>query len=351
MTRVADGPFLEKSQSDSVKEWFDIQSPPNEILQGLRHLGLLAEGALAPGCPLAGGVSSDIWRIDLASGPVCVKRALPKLRVAMDWRVPVTRNIYEARWMRRAAAAVPGAVPALLGQDEASGTLAMQFLPPERYSLWKAELREGRADPDFARAVAATLVRIHAATAADPTVAAEFPTDQLFHDLRLAPYLLAAAAAHPGYADALRELVQVTSRTKRAMVHGDVSPKNILKGPAGPVFLDAECAWWGDPAFDLAFCLNHLLIKRRVVRGAKEALGASFDRLAERYLRQVDWESRDDLEARAATLLPALALARVDGKSPLEYLDGLQREQLRQDCRAALAAQPASLAHVKMLLD
>src|ERR1700754_4001592 len=121
-----------KNESDSLKEWFDIQAPPHEILEGLRHLGLLADGATAQGCPLSGGVSSDIWRVDLASGPICVKRALPKLRVAREWRVPVTRNIYEARWMRRAAAAVPGAVPALLGQDQTSGTLAMQYLPPER---------------------------------------------------------------------------------------------------------------------------------------------------------------------------------------------------------------------------
>ena len=316
-----------------------IQSPPDEILQGLRCLGLLADGALAQGCPLAGGVSSDIWRIDLASGPVCVKRALPKLRVVMDWRVPVTRNIYEARWMRRAAAAVPGAVPALLGQDEASGTLAMQFLPPERYSLWKAELREGRADPDFARAVAATLVRIHAATAADPTVAAEFPTDQLFHDLRLAPYLLAAAAAHPGYADALLDLVQVTGRTKRAMVHGDVSPKNILRGPAGPVFLDAECAWWGDPAFDLAFCLNHLLLKCLWVPAAQAGLLACYDAMAATYLAGVAWEDAAALETRSAHLLPGLLLARLDGKSPVEYLtEEADKDRVRRFAGAMLAA-------------
>ena len=106
---------------------------------------------------LTGGVSSDIWRIDLPDGPVCVKRALAKLRVAADWRAPVVRNRYEARWMRRADAAAPGSAPALLGQDEASGSLAMQFLPPERYRLWKAELHAGRADPGFAAAVGAAL--------------------------------------------------------------------------------------------------------------------------------------------------------------------------------------------------
>ena len=149
-----------------------------DIIAALRRIGLLAPDETARGERLTGGVSSDIWRIDLAAGPVCVKRALAKLRVAADWQAPVERNRYEARWMQRANAAVPGAAPLLLGLDEAAGALAMQFLPPERYTLWKTQLRDGDADPAFAAAVADTLARIHAATAADPAVAADFPTDR-----------------------------------------------------------------------------------------------------------------------------------------------------------------------------
>src|SRR5690242_12126936 len=104
--------------------------PPEPILEALRRMGLLAGGAKAAGEPLAGGVSSDIWRIVLPAGSVCVKRALPKLRVAADWRAPIERNRYEARWMRYAGRAVPGAAPAVLGEDEASGVLAMEWLDP-----------------------------------------------------------------------------------------------------------------------------------------------------------------------------------------------------------------------------
>ena len=182
-----------------------------------------------------------------------MKRALARLRVAANWRAPVVRNRYEARWMRRAQAAVPGSAPAVLGQDEESGSLAMQFLPPERFQLWKTELRMGRADPEFAAAVGTPLVRIHAAAAADPAVAADFPTYDIFCDIRLEPHLVATAVRHDR-AEALHAIVAETRATKCALVHGDVSPKNILAGAAIPVFLDAECAWWGDPAFDLAFC-------------------------------------------------------------------------------------------------
>jgi aminoglycoside phosphotransferase (APT) family kinase protein len=317
--------------------------PPAEILTALRAMGLpgadAAAGEVLTGEALAGGVSSDIWRIDLPSGPVCVKRALARLRVAADWRAPVERNRYEAAWMRAAAAAVPGCVPELLGHDEATGALAMQYLPAERYTLWKTALRDGHADPTFAADVAATLVRIHAASAADPTMPAAFPTDEIFFEIRLAPYLLATAERHPDRADALRALVAATQANKHALVHGDISPKNILVGPDGPVFLDAECAWWGDPAFDLAFCLNHLLLKCLWTPAASARFLECFDAMVGRYLRGVAWEPADALEARAARLLPGLMLARVDGKSPVEYItDESARNRVRTVARALLAS-------------
>jgi aminoglycoside phosphotransferase (APT) family kinase protein len=315
------------------------------ILDLLRAMGLLAHDAHPGGERLTGGVSSDIWRIDLATGPVCVKRALAKLRVAADWQAPVERNRYEARWMQRADAAVPGSAPRLLGVDEATGALAMQFLPPDRYKLWKTQLRDGDADPAFATQVAEALARIHSATAADLSTAAEFPTGRIFYDIRLEPYLVATARAHPDLAQPLHELVAVTQANRRALVHGDVSPKNILRGPDGPVFLDAECAWWGDPAFDLAFCLNHLLLKCLWTPSATAGCLACFDALRTAYLAGVRWEPPRSLEARAARLLPGLFLARVDGKSPVEYITTKRdRNRVRRTARSLLA-HPVEVLH------
>ena len=311
-------------------------------------MGLLVPGADAHGERLTGGVSSDIWRIDLAAGPICVKRALAKLRVAADWRAPVERNRYEARWMQRANAAVPGSAPRLLGLDEASGALAMQFLPPADYQLWKTQLRDGEADPAFAAQVAGTLARIHAATAADPSAAADFPTDRIFYDIRLEPYLIATARAHADLAQPLHDLVAVTQANKRALVHGDVSPKNILRGPDGPVFLDAECAWWGDPAFDLAFCLNHLLLKCLWTPSATAGFLACFDALAAAYIARIAWEVPHALEARAARMLPGLFLARVDGKSPVEYITAeTDKDRVRRTARALLIRPVDRLTDVR----
>ncbi len=317
------------------------ERPPEAIIEALRRMGM---PHATTGERLTGGVSSDIWRIDLPSGPICVKRALAKLRVAADWHAPVERNRYEARWMRYAA----GFAPRLLGVDEASGTLAMEFLPPETHPLWKNRLRLGIADAGFAAAVATALVTVHARTAADPAVAAEFPTDAIFHDIRLEPYLIATARVHPDRADRLLALVATTETNKKALVHGDVSPKNILCGPSGPVLLDAECAWWGDPAFDLAFCLNHLLLKCLWTPRARSGFLRCFDAMAATYLAGVDWEAPTALESRAAALLPGLLLARIDGKSPVEYItEPTQMNLVRRVARALLAEPPSRLAVIR----
>ncbi|WP_225770801.1 phosphotransferase family protein [Inquilinus sp. Marseille-Q2685] len=319
-----------------------------DLLAALRRMGLAGPGETPRFTALTGGVSSDIFRVDLAAGPICVKRALAKLRVAADWRAPVARNLYEARWMRVAAGVVPSAVPRLLGQDEAAGALAMAYLAPEDHPVWKAELRDGRADPAFAAEVGRRLAAIHAVTARDPALAADFPTDAIFTDIRLEPYLVATAAAHPDCAPALYALVETTRTTKRALVHGDVSPKNILAGPQGPVFLDAECAWWGDPAFDLAFCLNHLLLKGLWRPESAPDFLVCFDTMATVYLAGVDWEPAGAFESRAARLLPGLFLARVDGKSPVEYLtDGAQKDRVRRVARALLLDPPSRLVDIR----
>ncbi|BDG72086.1 phosphotransferase family protein [Roseomonas fluvialis] len=326
-----------------------LQAMPPEMIEGLRAMGLLAPDAMAEGEPLSGGVSSDIWRVVLPDGrEICIKRALAKLKVAADWRAPVIRNRYEARWLARAAEAAPCSVPRLLGQHEATGTLAMEWLPPAEHPVWKARLRDGHADAGFAAEVGRRIARIHSHAARNPTLSADFPTDQLFHAIRLEPYLVATARAHPDLAAPLTALVARTAATKFTLVHGDVSPKNILVGPRGPVFIDAECAWWGDPAFDLAFCLNHLLLKCLWTPRAAGAYLTCFEALATAYLAGVQWEAPATLEFRAASLLPGLLLARVDGKSPVEYLtDDADKDRVRRVARALLLAPPDRLRTVR----
>jgi aminoglycoside phosphotransferase (APT) family kinase protein len=223
----------------------------------------------------------------------------------------------------------------------------MSYLPATNHRLWKEELRQGHADIPTSQTVGRTLARIHAYSAAHPELVSQFDTDRIFFDIRLEPYLVAAAAKHADLAPALQTLVTQTQTHKHALVHGDVSPKNILIGPGGPVLVDAECAWWGDPAFDLAFCLNHMLLKCAWTPAATAGFLGCFGALAEAYLEEVDWESRARLEQRAAALLPGLLLARVDGKSPVEYLTThAQCHAVRHTARALLMRPVSRLADV-----
>jgi 5-methylthioribose kinase len=294
--------------------------------------------------PLAGGVSSDIFRADLPSGVICVKRALPKLKVAADWHAPIERNRWEVEWLRVAGSIVPGAVPQILGEDPEAGAFAMAWLDPAAYPVWKSLLADGGATAGTAAAVGATLGRIHAATADRPDVAARFPTDALFHAIRLDPYLVTTAGVHPDLAPQLHALVATTAATKRVLVHGDFSPKNIVIGVDGPVILDAECAWYGDPAFDLAFVLNHLLLKG-IWRPQWRADHAAMARdLVAAYRPHVAWEPWAALDARTAALLPGLMLARIDGKSPVEYITAARdKDAVRAFARAHLTQPVASL--------
>jgi tRNA A-37 threonylcarbamoyl transferase component Bud32 len=311
---------------------------PEEVLRFLDVAGLSPMG---PAAPLTGGVSSDIWLVPLhGHRAICVKRALPQLRVAATWHAPVERNRYEARWYQLVSAIQPGLAPRVLAHDETAGIFAMDYLPSENFVLWKSELMAGRVDPAPFPKIGMSIAAVHAATANRADIATEFESDENFEALRLAPYLRATAERHPDLADNLRALADRTALTKLALVHGDLSPKNILIGAGGaPVLLDAECAWFGDPAFDPAFCLNHLFLKALHMPEHAQELLAGARSLWRSYEANIDWEPRANVATRTAALLPALMLARIDGKSPVEYIsEERARENIRRLAKEALKA-------------
>ena len=317
------------------------------MIASLEHAGLLKSDESTRFEELTGGVSSDIWKVETPAQTYCVKRALAKLKVTADWQAPVERNAYEVAWYRNAHDIVPDAVPEILYHDEREMLCVMTYLDPDQHLLWKNELRDGRAEPEVAAEVGRRLARIHKATTSNPSVSAQFPPNDIFHAIRLEPYLEATATAHPDLHDELFALSKRTGVLRIAMIHGDVSPKNILLGPKGPVFLDAECACMGDPAFDLAFCLNHLLLKCLWNPSATADFTNCFEALTEAYLNEVDWEPVETLEERAASLLPALFLARVDGKSPAEYITtDTARDHIRNCARPLIKSPPKHLSDV-----
>lgn len=307
---------------------------------GLIHVG--EEFALES---LSGGVSCDVYKVVVERRrPFVVKRALPRLRVTLDWFAPPERSVAEVAWIELVSQINPDWVPKIVGEDRARHLFAMEYLAPESHPIWKVELAAGRIENGFAASVGAALASIHARTAGDDEIAKAFANNTQFHALRLEPYLLFSASRHPDLADAIAEVSADISKARIALMQGDISPKNILCGPKGPVFLDAETACYGDPAFDLAFCLNHFLLKTVWRPQWKELYAQAFAAVRRSYLSAVTWEKATAVDRRAARLLPMLLLARVDGKSPVEYLTAEQDKVfVRAAARLMIEHPPADL--------
>jgi aminoglycoside phosphotransferase (APT) family kinase protein len=320
-----------------------VAGPQQRVQEFLLRHKLMEPGEDVILRPLTGGVSSDLWQVSLPGRTLCVKGALARLKVAHEWLAPLSRNRVEYDWLQFAGTVAPTQVPRVLAYDGQAGLFAMQFLPAEDYPVWKDSLLTGQVDPAAAHAVGDLLGRLHSASTKDLSLPGKFATDNNFDALRIEPYFRVTARANPDLADRIEVLAERTADTHVAVVHGDVSPKNILLGPDGPVLLDAECGWFGDPAFDVAFCLNHLLLKATILPDHTAQLHSSARMLLEGYTRHIDWEPGPDLMARAASLLPLLALARVDGASPVEYLTPEQRGQVRGAARHLLARPALTL--------
>lgn len=306
-----------------------------DIIADLRGAGLIGEGVVALE-PLTGGVSCDVWKVETPSGPIVVKRPLPQLRVAAEWLAPVERGISEVRWLRRARGVDARIAPEVLAELATGHAFAMRFLPG--CPVWKDELMAGRVDAGVAAQVGTGIAAVHAATAHSDGDRADFPNDEMFRALRVDPFLLYVAEHDAELAPVLRALADDLSSRKIALVHGDVSPKNILVSSDGPVFLDAECAVYGDPAFDLAFCTTHLLLK--AVWSGDARLNDAAAALVASYRRGIDWEETDGLMLRAGALTAALLLARVEGKSPAPYLTDPEHKRIVRDQARALTLAP-----------
>ena len=315
------------------------------------ELGLGQPNDVTRALPLTGGVASDIARIDLNGRTYVVKFALPKLKVAADWHAPVHRNAAEFAWLQVAARVAPEGAVKLFGRSDAQHGFAMEFLDGDGVYLWKTAMLSQDQDRGEAAAVGALLGRIHAASTQPDFNRGPFQNRDDFRALRIEPYLTHTAGAHPDLAPALNDLAEMLYNAETVLVHGDVSPKNILFRDTGPVILDAECATMGDASFDPSFCLNHLVLKAIHLPETRGRLLAATGAFWAAYAAHVTWETPAALEARICRLLPALMLARVDGKSPVEYLDETEQNLVRALALSLIRTPRNTLAQLIATLE
>jgi 5-methylthioribose kinase len=273
---------------------------------------------------LAGGVSNKTVLVERPSGESWVlKQALPKLRVQADWFSDPARIRREAealRWLPKFTP--PGTITPLVFEDPEQYVLAMQAVP-RPHENWKSMLLAGHVEDDHVEQFAAILGTIHrrAAEMGDD-VRPAFDDRSFFESLRVEPYYAYTATQVPEAAGFLHELIRDTRARQLTLVHGDYSPKNVLVHAGRLVLLDHEVIHWGDPAFDVGFALTHLLSKARHLPASRGA----FRRAALRFFESCGGGGDEGMAVRHTL---ACMLARVAGRSPLEYLGGDERRAQR----------------------
>jgi 5-methylthioribose kinase len=292
---------------------------------------------------LAGGVSNKTVLVQRSSGEAWVlKQALPKLRVASDWFCNPDRIQREAEGMRQLLGLAPiGTITRLVAEDFPNFLLVMEAVP-EPHANWKTRLLQGEIVPDHFVQFGELLATIHARSRIQSKT-----LSVVFEDR---PYYAFALSNVPEAAF-LSDLIDQTRERRYTIVHGDYSPKNVLVHNGKLILLDHEVIHFGDPAFDLGFSLTHILSKAHHLLPHREALLAQAALYWDTYrntLRNLSGDANDsngdpDLERYAVLHTLGCLLARVAGRSPLEYLSPKEREVQKRAVLALAAQLPVSV--------
>jgi streptomycin 6-kinase len=257
-----------------------------------------------------------------------IKQSLGKLRVEKEWLSDRDRIFREAAAMRFMAGKIQGGrVPGVMAEDRENFAIAMDAAPAEA-EMWKTRLFRGDFDEEPAHAAGRMLASMISSTWGDAEAARLFGDTTVFEQLRIDPYYGFTASSVPEAADYIKRLIRRSETRRVSLTHGDWSPKNLLVASRDTWAIDWEVIHFGDPSFDAGFLLNHLVLKSMARPQWKRELVRLAEIFSESLSNHLTPEGRW-IPGAALEHLPALMLARVDGKSPVEYLDQSGRERVR----------------------
>ncbi|MCH7729229.1 MAG: phosphotransferase, partial [Planctomycetes bacterium] len=307
---------------------------------------------------LAGGVSNIVLYVSRdTGGDFVLKQAREQLRVPDPWFCSVERIWREVAVMRLCGEILADVAhadlqiqpPDVLFEDRENFVFAMSAAPA--HQVWKQQLLTGVYQQKIAQACGRMLGRLHNATWHDDAAAKEFADQQFFVDLRVDPYYRHIASVHEDLRPAIDRLADSVQHERHCLVHGDFSPKNLLVWQSGVMLIDFEVGHYGDPAFDLGFLLAHLVLKAFHAAPDFEPMLSLIDAFWESYLAELvslSSNERLELETRTVINFAACALARVDGKSKVEYLRTTHQAMVRKMCRQILFDAPEKWADAEV---
>jgi aminoglycoside phosphotransferase (APT) family kinase protein len=321
-----------------------LMCEPAELLNELRRNGHVLDPH-ARLTPLHGGVSSEIFLVEDGAQRFVVKRALAKLKVKDDWFADVRRNVSERNYLECVHWMMPGTVPELRFVSPSDDYFGMEFLG-EGFTPWKQLLLAGDIRITHAELAGSILGEIHERTTYNEALRRKFDTTANFYQLRIEPYLLTTGARHVALQEAFDSEAARIASVHEALVHGDFSPKNILIGADRMVVLDCEVAWYGDPTFDVGFFLSHLFLKWLYFAPEKRGVENLVVAFWRSYAEARSPANAAVVEHRLVRLLLMLLLARVDGKSPVEYLSPVKQNFIRSFVHRHLPLSPGNLVEM-----
>ncbi|MBF95838.1 MAG: Methylthioribose kinase [Alphaproteobacteria bacterium MarineAlpha9_Bin4] len=316
---------------------------PKEIYLASVGFGLLSDNQKYKSKKITDGVSSDIWYVKTSNNEYCIKRALPKLTVKEDWFAPVDRNNFEAKYFRNCKKIVPQSFPTLLGHDKKKFILAMEWFNNNKFVVWKKKLLKKSISIKDGKRVGSLLGTIHSYYYKKKKFEKIFTNDKTFYDIRIEPYLIFTSKLYPELRSQYKRILKFLTQNKTTVIHGDFSPKNILIGKNYPIILDAETACWGNPIFDVAFFNNHIILKSILNRTIRKSYLKLSKEFIESYLAQFPIINNKNNLEKFIILQALLILARVDGKSPVEYLKSKNKVLARNLAKKILSQKIYSL--------
>jgi len=275
---------------------------------------------------MTGGVSNTVLSVTTKNQNLVLKQALPELKVAQKWEADQRRAIVEADALRLFHEISPNVVPKLVFIDPVEFVLIMERIPLGS-SVWKSDLLSGIFNPKVPEVLGKTLAEWHHFGAENPEYKVQFKEDTLFEQLRVDPFYRFVADKNPLLQESIFALINELESDHSTIVHGDFSPKNIMVTPDEQVYvLDFEVMHVGNPIFDLAFLVSHLLCK--FFRAENDLIAVKLGNMADKFLSE--YEAIHSISSTLPLHAALLALARVEGKSPVDYLSESAQVKLQK---------------------